>query len=199
MAAGTLAEGQRGVKDPPLTTKISYENGGTICREQVRGILTLMSMTLKERQQFLAKVEIFDRCKKRDLKALAKTCEERTFAPEQALCKQGTRGVAMFVITTGNVRVETELEDGRRVVVNTLGPGSAVGEMAILDGAERTASVIAEGVVEALVLTSWDFKAMLRQRPVVALDILPVVVRRFRMTAEELRRVSGNAATSKLD
>ncbi len=158
-----------------------------------------MSMSLKERQQFLAKVEIFDRCKKRDLRALAKTCEERLFSAGQILCKQGTRGVAMFVITSGKVRVETELEDGRKVVVNTLGPGSAVGEMAILDGAERTATVIADDDVVALVLTSWDFKAMLRQRPVVALDILPVVVRRFRMTAEELRRVSGNAVASRVE
>ena len=104
----------------------------------------------------------------------------------------GARGVAMFVITSGKVRVETELEDGRKAAVATLGPGAAVGEMAILDGAERTATVVAQEEVRALVLTSWDFKAMLRQRPAVALDILPVVVRRFRETAAEFRRFSGS-------
>jgi CRP-like cAMP-binding protein len=149
-----------------------------------------MLMSLKERQQFLGKVDIFTRCKKRDLRALAKSCEERSYSPGQALCRQGTRGVAMFVITEGRVGVETEMQDGRRLKVATLGPGAAVGEMAILDGAERTADVIAIDEVVALVLTSWDFKAMLRQRPVVALDILPIVVKRFRETAEELRRVS---------
>lgn len=148
-------------------------------------------MTLKERQSFLGLVDIFARCKKRDLKALAKTCEAKTYSPGKALCRQGQRGVAMFVITKGEVRVVQELQDGRNVELARLGEGAAVGEMAILDGAERTASVIAETDVEALVLTSWDFKAMLRQRPIVALDILPVVVGRFRETAAELRRVTG--------
>jgi CRP-like cAMP-binding protein len=69
--------------------------------------------------------------------------------------------------------------------------------MAILDGAERTATVVAEDTVEALVLTSWDFKAMLRQRPEVALDILPVVVRRFRETAAELRRLTSDGGAQR--
>ncbi len=147
-----------------------------------------MAMTLKERHRFFSQVDIFARCKKRDIRALAKSCEERTYKRGTALCRQGQRGVAMFVITEGDVKVEEVMDDGRALQVASLGPGSVVGEMAILDGAERTASVIAETDVEALVLTSWDFKAMLRQRPVVALDILSVVVGRFRETAEELRR-----------
>ena len=151
-----------------------------------------MSMSIKERIKFLSQVDIFARCKKRDIRAMAKSCEERRFEAGKALCRQGQRGVALFVVTEGDVRVEEEIEDGQPVTVATLGPGSTVGEMAILDDAERTASVIAETDVVALVLTSWDFKAMLRQRPVVALDILPVVVGRFRETAAELRRRSGH-------
>jgi CRP-like cAMP-binding protein len=150
-----------------------------------------MSMTLKEQQSFLAGVDIFAKCKGRNIRALAKSCEERTFPTGAALCRQGQRGVAMYVITRGQVRVEEELSDGRAVQVATLGPGATVGEMAIIDGAERTASVIAETDVDVLVLTSWDFKAMLRSRPEVALDILPVIVGRLRKTVAELRRRSG--------
>lgn len=150
----------------------------------------LMAMTLKERQQLLAEVDILARCKKRDLRALAKSCAERQFARGESLCRQGERGVALFVVNVGSIRVEQQMDDGRIIEVATLGSGAAVGEMAILDGAERTATVMADTDVEALVLTSWDFKAMLRQRPVVALDILPVVVQRFRETTAELRRLS---------
>ncbi len=150
-----------------------------------------MSMSLAERVDLLSEVEIFAKCKKRDLKALARSCEEKRYAAGEPLCRQGQRGVAMFVVGSGEVRVEEELDDGKRVVLATLGPGAAVGEMAIIDGAERTASVVAGTDVEALVLTSWDFKAMLRARPVVALDILTVVVGRFRRTAAELRRSRG--------
>jgi len=146
-------------------------------------------MTLKEKQHFLTYVDIFGRCKKRDIRQMAKACMERSYRSGQALCRQGQRGVAMFVVTKGSVRVEEELDDGRRVTITVLSSGAAVGEMAMIDGAERTASVVAETEVDALVLTCWDFKAMLRQRPVVALDILAVVVERFRQTAGELRRV----------
>ena len=139
----------------------------------------------------LADVEIFARCKKRDIRALAKACEERAYARGEALFLQGQRGVALFVVTAGTVRVEQLIDDGRVVTVATLGAGAVVGEMAILDGAERTASVVADTDVECLVLTSWDFKAMLRARPVVALDILPVVVGRFRRTAAKLRGTPG--------
>lgn len=156
-----------------------------------------MVMSIDDRRQFLGKVDIFAHCKKRDLKALAKTCEERSFMPGQVICRQGTRGVAMFVITRGTVRIAEEFENGGSAIVARLGPGAAVGEMAILDGAERTATVVAEDTVEALVLTSWDFKAMLRQRPEVALDILPVVVRRFRETAAELRRLTSDGGAQR--
>lgn len=150
-----------------------------------------MPMTLQERHSFLSKVDIFAKCKGRDIKALAKSCEERTFPAGATLCRQGQRGVAMFVVTNGRVRVEEELADGRSVEIAMLGPGSTVGEMAIIDGAERTASVIADTDVVVLVLTSWDFKAMLRSRPAVALDILPVIVGRLRRTMAELRRRTG--------
>ena len=155
-----------------------------------------MTMTLKERQRFLADVDIFARCKKRDLRAMAKSCEERLFPPGKALCRQGQRGLALFVITSGEVKVLEELEDGSVIEVARLGPGAAVGEMAIFDGEERTATVVAVTEVETLLLTAWDFKAMLRSRPEVALDILPVIVKRFRETTEELRRMRRGPATT---
>ena len=150
-----------------------------------------MAMSIKEREQFLAQVDIFARCKKRDIRAMARSCEERYYEAGETLCQQGESGVAMFVITVGQVHVEQELPDGRVMSVARLGPGSVVGEMAILDGAERTASVIADGDVDAIVLTSWKFTALLRARPVVALDILPVIVSRFRDTTAQLRRRTG--------
>jgi len=150
-----------------------------------------MAMPIKERQSFLAELEFFARCKKRDIKALARSCEERSYDPGQALCRQGERGIAMFLITRGTVRVESHTDDGRTVELAQLGPGSAVGELALLDGAERTASVIAHTPVDALVLTDWKFSALLRARPVVALDILPVVISRFRETAAQLRASKG--------
>ena len=73
-------------------------------------------------------------------------------------------------------------DSGERLELATHGPGEVVGEMSVLDGAQRTADVIAIADTRCLVLSSWDFKSFMEAHPEVALEILPVVVRRFRET-----------------
>jgi len=82
-----------------------------------------------------------------------------------------------------------DMPDGNTVLLGHLGPRAAVGEMAVIDGEERMASVIAVEPTLCLTLTSWDLKAAIKERPTIALDILRTVVRRFRETTAELRRI----------
>ena len=70
--------------------------------------------------------------------------------------------------------------------IATHGPGEFVGELAVLDNAVRSASVIAMDDTECLVITAWDFKARMKAHPEIALELLPVVVRRFRESSEAL-------------
>ncbi len=145
------------------------------------------TMHWKVRRQFLSRVEIFANLRGRDLKALAKSCSEAMYQNGEALCHQGERGVTAFLIVSGTVRVENELENGDTVTVAELGQGSMVGELSVIDGAERVASVVAAGEVETLVLTQWSMLALLKTRPSIAAAMLPVIVKRFRGTAKELR------------
>jgi CRP-like cAMP-binding protein len=144
-------------------------------------------MHWKVRRDFLSRLEIFSNVKTRDLKALAKSCEEASYKDGDALCRQGERGIAAFLIVSGKVRIESEKEDGQIVNVAELGQGSIVGELSLIDGAERVATVRALGEVEALVLTQWSMLALLKNRPSIAAAMLPIVIRRFRQTAGELR------------
>jgi len=144
-------------------------------------------MHWKVRRQFLSRVEVFSNLGRRDLKALAKSCSEGSWADGETLCRQGDRGVAAFLIVSGRVRVENELEDGEILTLAELGQGAMVGELSIIDGAERVATVRADGEVEALVLTQWSMLALLRDRPSIASAMLPIIVARFRKTTEELR------------
>jgi CRP-like cAMP-binding protein len=66
------------------------------------------------------------------------------------------------------------------------GPGDIMGEMAVFDGAPRSASVVAGVETTCLVLASWEFNAFLKAHPEVALDLLPIVVKRFRETNDAL-------------
>ena len=149
-------------------------------------------MHWKVRRDFLSRVEIFAGLGPRDLKAVAKSCGEATYADGEFLCRQGERGVAAFVIISGTIRVENEIEGGEIVALAELGQGAMVGEMAIIDGDERTASIRAVGDVMALVLTQWSMQGLLKERPTIAASMLPVIVKRFRATSAELRKHDGD-------
>jgi CRP-like cAMP-binding protein len=98
---------------------------------------------------------------------------------------------------SGSVRIENELEDGTVVEVAELKQGTMVGELSVVDGAERVATVRAVGAVQALVLTQWSMIALLKSRPTIAAAMLPVIVKRFRETANELRHRDRNSVPAR--
>jgi CRP/FNR family transcriptional regulator, cyclic AMP receptor protein len=144
-------------------------------------------MHWKVRRDFLSRIEIFAHVKKRDLKALAKSCSEASYQDGEVLCRQGERGVAAFLIVSGRIRVENEAQDGEVTLVSELGQGEFVGELSVIDGAERVATIRAKGEVEVLVLTQWSMLALLKTRPSIAAAMLPIIIKRFRATANQLR------------
>jgi CRP-like cAMP-binding protein len=151
-------------------------------------------MHWKVRRDFLSRVEVFAELGRRDLKAVAKSCSESSFQDGEYLCRQGERGVAAFLIVSGTVAVENELSGGETIALAELGQGSMVGELSIIDGAERVASIRAIGEVDTLVLTQWNMQGLLKDRPSIAASMLPIIVRRFRETTAELRHRESDSA-----
>jgi len=153
-------------------------------------------MHWKVRREFLARVEIFASLSDGDLKAVAQSCTEATYPDGEYLCRQGERGVAAFLIVSGQVDVIAETDEGS-VPLATLSQGAIVGELSIIDGAERVASIRAVGEVQALLLTAWSMQGLLRSRPSIAAAMLPVIVRRFRDTAQDLRQQKTDSPRSR--
>jgi CRP-like cAMP-binding protein len=132
--------------------------------------------------ELLKNVGIFSGLDEKTLKEIAQFATERTFESGEYLMKQGESGIGLFMIASGKVRVEKKDSSGKVVETASNGTGDVLGEMSVLDGAERTASVIAEGPVKAYAIASWEFKAFLKKRPEIAAEILPVLMKRFRET-----------------
>lgn len=145
-------------------------------------------MHWKVRREFLGRLEIFEELGGRDLKAVAKSCSETDFQEGEYLCKQGERGIAAFLIVSGEVEVINQLGDDEEMIIATLGQGTFVGELAIIDGAQRVASVRSKNEVKTLVLTQWAMLGLMKSKPSIAAAMLPVIVKRFRETTDELRR-----------
>ena len=130
----------------------------------------------------LKAVALFGSLSQRYLNGIAKACTERSFEEDAVIVKQGNPGVGLFVIVSGRVKIVKTNEAGERLELATHGPGEVIGEMSVLDGANRSADVVATEKTTCLVLSAWDFKSFMESHPEVALEILPVVVRRFRET-----------------
>ena len=134
----------------------------------------------------LRQVPLFSNMSEKNLKRVAKACKVRKFDAEDAIVRQGDDGVGLFIITKGRVKVVKQTAGGRKLEIAMHGPGEFFGEFSVIDGAKRTASVIAVEPCECIVVVSWDFRAMMENHPRIALQILPVLTARFRETNARL-------------
>src|SRR5919197_5335518 len=123
----------------------------------------------------LRQVPLFRDLSNRDLKRLAGSMSEKSFAPGQVVVSEGQGGVGFFVILDGHAKVSRAGEDRGR-----LGAGDYFGEMALIDGDDRAASVTAEGELRCAAMTMWNFRPFVREHPDVAWGLLTALVKRVR-------------------
>jgi len=132
-------------------------------------------------EDVLAKVDLFSGLNKKELQALARICQERKYKAGTTLVSQGDTGVGLYIITGGKVRITQALDpDKAEEVLAEEGPGSVLGEMALLDDLPRSASMVAIEDVTALLLPVWEFRTALQQHPDIAVKLLSVLSHRLR-------------------
>jgi CRP-like cAMP-binding protein len=131
--------------------------------------------------EFLGRVPIFSSCTAEEISAIAKVAQESHFQLGQIIVTQGTPGQAFYLITDGRVEI---LRDG--VSLGAFGRGDFFGEMSLLDSAPRSATIRAIEPASCLMLSSWDFRALLERHPSIAVKLLEVLSRRLRATDERI-------------
>jgi len=137
--------------------------------------------------RFLQNVPLFEGLNNRQLTKLAGRFIERKYAAGQEIVTQGLGGEGFFVIVSGKAEAVRTRADGEKVVVNTFWPAGYFGEIALLDNGVRTATVTALEPTECLVLTHWEFIAVLKEDADMAVDILREVAKRFRLALDRLQ------------
>lgn len=125
--------------------------------------------------EHLTRIPLFSGCSRRDLHQLASATDEIRLAEGTELTRQGDIGREAFVILSGTAEVRRD-----DVAIAALGPGDVVGELALLDGGPRSATVVATTDMDVLVLTRPAFNAVLDQVPTLAHRLLVTVARRLR-------------------
>ena len=109
------------------------------------------------------------------LKALRRSGKDMAFSAGETLIKEGEDGGRFFLILDG----EAEVSKGG-TVRTVLSCGDALGELSLIDGEPRTATVVAKGPVRAFTLASWNFKAVVREHDEVADRVMLFLARRLR-------------------
>ena len=129
-----------------------------------------------ELEQQLASVPLLSRLDRRTLKRLAETGKRRTYAPGEEIVREGTTGSALYIVLSGRAQVERK---GAQGPLADLIPGDFFGELALLENHERTASVVAADETECLLLVAWEFTALLKEHPQIAVPIMEALIARL--------------------
>jgi CRP-like cAMP-binding protein len=131
--------------------------------------------TKQEKLDLLGAVPLFSDLSKKDLERILTTSKETQHGQGDAIVTEGRGGVGFHLIMDGKAKVVR----GSRTVA-TLGPGEFFGEMALVDDAPRSASVIADTDMETLVISKWEFRPMIRSNPELAWKLIEHLVARVR-------------------
>ncbi len=123
----------------------------------------------------LAQVPLFSDCSKKDLQTIARAVKDIDHPAGTVVAREGDPGVGLFVISDGTADVTI---GGKKKA--TLGPGDFFGEIALLDGGPRTATVTATSDVKLLGLTEWVFRGLMQQHPTIAIKTLQAMAGRLR-------------------
>lgn len=128
----------------------------------------------------LAQVPIFSECTKRELTIIGRAAKEVSHREGTIIAREGERGVGLFLILEGQCKVSI----GGKTKAK-LGPGDFFGEVALLDGGPRTATVTALTPVRLVGITGWVFRGLLMEHPSIALKTLEAVAGRLRAVTKE--------------
>jgi CRP/FNR family transcriptional regulator, cyclic AMP receptor protein len=110
-----------------------------------------------------------------------------------ALFRAGDKGDSMYLIQSGRVRIAVNDDEGKQIVLAELAQGDFFGEMAIIDGKQRSADASVIEDAQLAVLSREDFLQFIKRNPGVALEMLSAVFQRLRHTDKMLQqRVSRN-------
>jgi len=135
----------------------------------------------------LAHIPLFSELDAAEQQALFASMRIQMVEPHQTVFWRGDKGDSLYLVSRGQVSVTVPNDDGKHVVLDYLGSGGFFGEISLLDGGPRTATVRTTQRTELYVLKRDDFHRFLRQRPDVAIEILTVMGRRQRISTEALR------------
>lgn len=137
----------------------------------------------------LAAVPLFANLDDAQLDVLARQMRRRSYNERDVIVRRDTPGDALYIITSGKVKV-SYIDDEDETIIAVMQSGDFFGELSLLDGAGRSADVVAIEPTEVLMLSADDFRACLSSVPAIAVTLLKELATRLRRSTGWIRSLS---------
>jgi CRP-like cAMP-binding protein len=141
-------------------------------------------LTPDQKRELLANVPLFEGLEPAELDALIPVARTVSLAKRQELFHKGDAGTQVYVVIRGKLKALTTSDGGDDVVFSILAAGEVLGEIALLGGTPRTATVTAIDASELLIIDRRDFITFLRRHPDVGIKLLEVLAQRMKRVSE---------------
>lgn len=148
--------------------------------------------------EFLQYVPIFSDLDDTTISKIEKIGLRKTYQKNDVILMEDEVGTALFVIVSGKVKVARSSNDGREVILTILSDSDFFGEMAILDGQTRSATVTAIEDSELFLIQRNDFLNLLREYPEIAISLLQELTKRIRTADVKIKALSLKDAEGKV-
>jgi CRP-like cAMP-binding protein len=152
----------------------------------------------EESHQLLLRVPLFAELSEHELERIASVAIPRSFPKGVRVFHEGDSSDACYIVRAGDLRVTREHSDGRAIALATLGPGDIFGELAMIDGGTRSASVETLSDSELLALPASDVRRVVAENGDIAAKLIIAITRRLRETNERVARQSFQTVPSRV-
>ncbi len=147
-------------------------------------------MTDGAKRDVLAATPLFASLSREELAALAGFTSERRVRREAGVVRRGDPDCSLLILVNGRLRAGSVSSDGREVTIGVMGPGTVLGEIALLDGRPRSMDVTAMSDSTLLVVERRDFLPFLRDRPDLMLRVMALLCDRLRRASQAFEDVA---------
>ena len=151
-----------------------------------------------ESVELLGRVPLFAELSAAELERIAGVAVPRSFPRGVRVFHEGDNSDACYIVRSGDLRVTREHSDGRAIALATLATGDIFGELAMLDGEARSASVETLSDAELLALPAADVRRLLADHPDISVKLIVALTRRLRETNERVARQSFQTVPSRV-
>jgi CRP/FNR family cyclic AMP-dependent transcriptional regulator len=128
-------------------------------------------------EEALASTKLLSSLDRKTIKRLADQGKHRSYDAGETIIREGAPASALYIILSG--KVHFEVAEGGPVPVATAGPGDFFGELALIEEHPRSATVTADEPTECILFVAWEFTALLKEFPEMAVPLMNALIARL--------------------